>query len=250
VNWYKHATQLPAESLKEGDLPKEFLEKYDKTFENSIVELSKTYAVPTTNMVFAKDCPRDKIWRTSLFPTYKANRDDKDTCFNRMIFKHTFDVLFPILRKKYGFHELYHPRLEADDCVALFVQALRNNYRNTITIITNDNDYIQLYKHNVNIINLQGKNLRDRVSDVATYIQLKTVLGDKSDNIPAIAKKVGEKTAQKIISNPELMSKYLHDPEVLERYLLNSTLVNFENIPIEHSREFIKSAKDLLEKTT
>lgn len=246
VNWFKHAFDVPSSSLKEGDLPIEFLDKYDKTFESLIADMIKKFDVPPCNIVFAKDCPREHIWRTSLYPAYKAHRDDRDTCFNRHIFRHTFDVLFPRLKATYGFQELYHPLLEADDCVALFVKNLRNIYTNNITIITNDNDYIQLYKYNVNILNLQSKNLSERVEDISTYIELKTVLGDKSDNIHPIAKKVGEKTAQKIISNHALFEKYMQDPEVKQRYSLNATLVNFDNIPQVLVDEFTQKYMSLI----
>lgn len=246
VTWYKCHAGVPGAHLKEHGLPPEFLEKYDKTFETLLLDMSKMFNTPTHNIIFAKDCPRDKIWRTKLFPLYKAHRDEKETCFNKDIFKHTFDVLFPALQKKYGFQEMQHRHLEADDCVALFVKYFRRDgHMNNVHIITNDNDYIQLCKYNVNIMNLQHKNICERVEDALTYIEVKKIQGDKSDNIAPIAKKVGEKTALKIAKSKELFDKYMSQPEARQQYELNSILIDFTFIPEALQHEFEHSYKNI-----
>jgi 5'-3' exonuclease len=235
--WYKRALEkdIDVENvLKDA----EFMTKYDTIFEKTVVDICKKYSTPLTNVVFAKDCSRDKIWRTSLYPQYKASRDDRNNSFNGDIFKHTYNVLVPKLQAKYGFHTLYQNHLEADDLIAIFVSYMRGKGLGTVlTIITNDNDYVQLYKHNVNIYNLQHKSLRDRITDVDTYLQHKIIVGDKSDNIKSVGKKIGEKTAQKMIDDPATYNKIMSQPGVQEQYDLNKTLIDFDNIPPELVKE-------------
>jgi 5'-3' exonuclease len=133
---------------------------------------------------------------------------------------------------------LYLNHLEADDLIAIFVSYMRGKGLGTVlTIITNDNDYVQLYKHNVNIYNLQNKSLRDRITDVDTYLQHKIIVGDKSDNIKSVGKKIGEKTAQKMIDDPATYNKIMSQPGVQEQYDLNKTLIDFDNIPPELVKE-------------
>lgn len=244
--WYKRAKEQEVE-VADVLNDEEFMMKYNATFEKLIQDLSKKYKVPYTNIVFAKDCNREKIWRTKLFPQYKACRDDKVTSFNGEIFKHTYNDLFPKLKAKYGFVDLFHNHLEADDIIALFVKYIRKiNQKCRIIIITNDNDYVQLYKHNVEIYNLQTKSLRDRIEDVENYLQYKIIVGDKSDNIKSIGKKIGDKTAKKMIEDKEFYDKVLQQPGVRETYNLNKTLVDFDSIPSEFKEEVEKMYAKIL----
>lgn len=238
--WYKRALEkdIDVENVLQDE---EFMAKYDSTFEKTIIDICKKYNTPLTNVMFGKDCSRDKIWRTSLYPQYKASRDDRSNSFNGDIFKHTYNVLFPKLQEKYGFHTLYQNHLEADDLIAIFVAYVREKgFDTTMTIITNDNDYVQLYKHNVNIYNLQNKSLRDRITNVDTYLHHKIIVGDKSDNIKSVGKKIGEKTAQKMLDDPATYTKIMSQPGVQEQYDLNKTLIDFENIP-EHLVKDVRS---------
>jgi DNA polymerase-1 len=115
-----------------------------------------------------------------------------------------------------------------------------------ITIITNDNDYIQLMnidrlsdinQNNVLMIkNLQDKSICDRVNcSSQIYINVKKILGDKSDNIPSITRKCGEKTAFKLASNQDMLNNLLEkDRDAKKQYELNDLLIDFKNIPEEY----------------
>lgn len=234
--WYKraHEVDLDVERMTEDDV---FMEKYDSTFEKVVCDLAKKYKTPGSNIVFAKDCSRENIWRTPLFPAYKASRDDKAASFNGDIFKHTYASVIPRLREQYGVNEVHHENLEADDIIALFVKFLRDTKDLTkarIIIITNDNDYVQLYSFaNIDIVNLQNKALADRIDNVADYLEYKIIIGDKSDNIGPIAKKIGDKTAKKMIADKEYYAKVLAGTGVRDQYERNKTLIDFNCIPVE-----------------
>lgn len=244
--WYKRAyeQEIDVDKVFQNE---DFMAKYDSSFEKTIVDICKKYNTHSSNVIFAKDCSREKIWRTSIYPQYKASRDDRSNSFNGDIFKHTYNVLFPKLQRKYGFYTLYQNHLEADDLIAIVVSYLREQgYDTTMTIITNDNDYVQLYKHNVNIYNLQNKSLRDRISNVDTYLSHKIIVGDKSDNIKSVGKKIGDKTAQKMLDDVATYTKIMSQPGVEDQYNLNKTLIDFDNIPdnlVQEARKLFKEIK-------
>lgn len=239
VTWYK-MSERNMEDLQKPELPVDFLEKYKKTFLETVQSWSKKYNVPLQNIVFVRDCAREEIWRMALYPTYKSTRCDKKNTFNSAIFTYTYQTILPLLKEQHTIQHMCVPRLEADDCAALAVKFLRErcHYEKEITIITNDNDYVQLHKYNAQLINLQGKSLYDRIDDVGTYLHLKQIMGDVSDNIASIAPKVGPKTAMKYIKDAALLEKQLAKPDVYERYMLNKTLVDFDEIPMYLQEQF------------
>lgn len=229
--WYKrsHEDDIDVQNILENQ---EFMQKYDSTFEKTINDLAKKYKVPHSNIVFAKDCSRDKIWRSAIYSSYKSNRDDKTASFNCDIFKHTYNFLLPKIQSKYHLHDLYHGSLEADDIIALLVRRIREiSSTSRIIVITNDNDYVQLYKHNVELFNLQNKSLSDRIENVHDYLIYKIIIGDKSDNIKSIGKKIGDKTAKKMIQDRDQFEKIMASPEVKCNFELNRTLIDFDCIP-------------------
>lgn len=235
--WYKraHGKDIDVHTVLDDE---DFIQKYNSTFEKTINDLSKKYKVPHHNIVFAKDCSRDKIWRSSMFSGYKGNRDDKTATFNSDIFKHTYNTLLPKIQDKYKVHELYHAQLEADDIIALFVKKLKTISPNTrMVVITNDNDYVQLYKYNIEIYNLQNKPLSERIDNVNDYLLYKIIVGDKSDNIKSIGKKIGDKTAKKMIQDRDHFEKVLATKEVKDSFEMNRTLIDFDCIPVKFQVE-------------
>jgi 5'-3' exonuclease len=141
---------------------------------------------------------------------------------------------------------LKHPKLEADDCIALSVKHLVKKYPDChIYIITSDRDYLQLNSHNVDLFNLAFKNIAENKSSTGNSLQdlqIKTIMGDISDNIPSVFPKCGPKTAQKCIDDPEFFKKKMNDnPEYYKQYELNKTLVDFNNIPEDIVKEFMRT---------
>jgi 5'-3' exonuclease len=214
----------------------ELLTRYQKTFEKEIKDIIKRYSVDGCQVIFAKDTPRDQVWRMELFPTYKACRDNTKHVYACQIFAHTYNIILPKLCGELGSKIIYVNGAEADDVVAVcqrMVRVLRPN-ANTV-IVTNDNDYLQLLDDKTIIINLKKLQLKDRIFDTAAlpYIaQIKAISGDKSDNVPPIAAKIGEKTAFKMVLDPSLLEKKLgKSEEIRKQFELNTVLVNFDYIP-------------------
>lgn len=215
----------------------DLLERYQKSFEKEIAEIMKRYGVKGCQIIFAKDTPRDKVWRMEIFPAYKASRDNARHVYASQVFTHTYDVILPKLCKELGCNEILVNGAEADDVVAVCQRMVRILMPNAnMVIVTNDNDYLQLLDEKTTIINLKKLELKNRVSDINAlpYIaEIKAISGDKSDNVPPIAPRIGEKTALKMVMDPSLLEKKLSkSPEIRKQHDLNTILVNFDKIPV------------------
>lgn len=235
-NWCKKQNErLTVDTVMDDDL---FISKYCKMFEKTLVELCKSNKVNEySNVVFIKDCPRDKIWRHAHINGYKETRDDKSNTFNRNVFAYTYQTIIPNLEQKYGVQVFGHDNLEADDVAAIVAKQIMDAYNTELVIITNDNDYIQLHTHTnaskLRITNLQGKHICERVGcEPNVYIQMKKILGDKSDNIPSIMRKCGEKTALKYATNNALLVELFKNNDLAkQQFDLNERMVDFHFIP-------------------
>ena len=262
LNWWKNA--FPDEPIENPIENTVFLEKFKKTFVETLQQIPKKLnlckpkprgknktPVPATNeqnitMLIGKDCKRENIWRNDFYNKYKATRPNggaEDGFMGGPFFKMAYEEN---LFQQAGAKEiLYHPRLEADDCIAIYVKQLVGKYpanECSIYIITSDNDYLQLIRENVHIYNLAFKNLKDSkifTGNPEKDLKIKTIMGDTSDNIPSVFPKCGIKTAIKCVEDPQFFDKKMNDNVAYyEQYLLNDTLVSFDKIPEELVNEF------------
>jgi 5'-3' exonuclease len=249
MQWWKNA--YPDEPLDDPFKNEKFVEKFKKTHVDNLINMPKKLKIAKgvkPILIVGKDCKRENIWRNELFPQYKANRANgqEDGFMGGPFFKMAYeDNLFI---KGGAKAILKHPKLEADDCIALSVKHLVNRYPQChIYIITSDRDYLQLNAHNVDLFNLTYKNIADSKSstgDAQDDLEIKIIMGDTSDNIPSVFPKCGPKTALKCIEDPEFFKKKMNDnPEYYKQYKLNQLLVNFNNIPENLVEEFMDSIK-------
>ena len=246
-NWYRKQNESDDLNKNENITDdKIFMEKYAKIFENTIVSLQKSNKIEWTNVFFAKDCPRQDIFRNDIYDDYKIREELKS--FDNNIFVYTYNVLIPKLVEKYKFNILCSDKLEADDVIALLVKKIHAlNASTKFLIITNDNDYVQLHNSVTEIKNLQDKALKIRASpdyDAETYLKIKIILGDKSDNIPAIIKKCGIKTAEKLALNPDELNKIFNkDPDAKKNFERNQRLIDFNYIDEKLKKEYLQKFK-------
>ena len=119
------------------------------------------------------------------------------------------------------------PGTEADDIIATLTKKESNK---DVICISTDNDFQQLYKNkNFRQYNPVKRNFMDCMNpDIA--LQIKLLIGDSSDNIPAVRKKIGIKTAQKMI-NEGTVDLLLSDPTINEQYVKNKALIDMDLIP-------------------
>jgi len=246
LQWWKNAH--PEEPL---NVPFEnliFLEKFKKIFRENIQKIVKVLSkqnkqinkATQIKLIVAKDCKRENIWRNDLFKEYKANRPTDGTFQGSPFFKMVYeDKLF---QDAGACAVIHHPQLEADDCIAIYVNHLLKQYKDPpkIHIITSDHDYLQLARENIKIYNLQLKELQGKMETSLYNLNLKIIMGDVSDNIPAIFPKCGIKTAQRcVLDNDFLKKKMLEYPNANAQYKLNQQLVDFHFIPAKLREEFL-----------
>ena len=251
LSWWKNAFPEHLDEIIEPFQNPQFVAKFRKLFVENVKGLPKKLGLDKVGlnglrniMIVGKDCKRENIWRSTLFPAYKGTRDNspesgfKGGAFFKMVYE---DGLFLEGGAK---AVLKHPSLEADDCIAISTKLLLEKYPTcSIYIITGDKDYLQLASSRVHLFNLAFKRLNEQKSsynDAAKDLFCKIVTGDPSDNIPPIFKGCGPKTAVKYFENREsFLSKLEADPEAKKRYELNRTLVDFNYIPEHLVQEFL-----------
>ena len=249
LNWWKNAKQ--DEPLDDPYQNETFVEKFKKTHVEKLQEIPKKLKLDKTVnpiLIVGKDCKRENIWRMELFEKYKANRanGNEDGFMGGPFFKMAYEE--ELFYKGGAKAILKHPKLEADDCIAISVKNLLNKYPSChIYIITSDKDYLQLKAPNVHLYNLAYKNIADNKSstgNAANDLEIKIIMGDTSDNIPSVFPKCGPKTAQKCIEDPIFFKKKMdNNPEYYKQYELNKILVNFDNIPLHLAQEFMTNMK-------
>ena len=247
LNWWKNA--YPEEPLTDPFQNQKFVDKFIKTFIENVEEIPKKLGLHKDKfkpiIIVGKDCKREQIWRTKLFPEYKGTRVKEDGFMGGPFFKMAYeDNLFG---KGGAKAVLKHPHLEADDCIAISVKHVLNNYPDAqIYIITSDKDYLQLAKPNVQIFSLAYKKLTDQKSSTGNPhcdLFCKIVMGDISDNIKSVLKKCGPKTALKCYENRAYFDEKMKTENAYELYNLNETLVDFNKIPQQLVDEFLESLK-------
>jgi len=249
MQWWKNA--YPDEPLDDPFQNEKFVEKFRKTHFDNLVNMPKKLKIPKTVtpiMIVGRDCKRENIWRNELFPKYKGTRANgpEDGFMGGPFFKMAYEEE---LFQKGGVKAiLKHPKLEADDCIAISVKHLINKYPEChIYIITSDRDYLQLNAHNVDLYNLTYKNIAENktsTGDSKMDLEIKIIMGDTSDNIPSVFPKCGPKTAQKCVEDPEFFKKKMADnPAYYAQYELNKKLVSFDSIPDELVKEFMSTIK-------
>jgi len=247
--WWKNA--YPDEPLDDPTQNEKFVEKFKKTHVENLLNMPKKLKIPknvSPILIVGRDCKRENIWRNEIFQQYKANRANgqEDGFMGGPFFKMAYEEQLFI--KGGAKAILSHPKLEADDCIALSVKNIANKYPNChIYIITSDRDYLQLNAHNIDLYNLTYKNIAESKSSTGNAeddLEIKIIMGDTSDNIPSVFPKCGPKTALKCIENPEFFQQKLNEkPEYKAQYELNKKLVNFNCIPDNLVEEFMLTLK-------
>ena len=225
------------------DDPEQFFDKYKQMFEKVLINLIKQYNVPWENVIFAKDCTREKIWRNDITDNYKATRNSK---IDANIFQRTYEEIIPAICAKYSMQIISHPRLEADDVIALTIKELqkRSSSDNKYIIITNDNDYVQIGSPFITIKNLQNIDIMERNSctNPQEFLKAKIIQGDKSDNISSIWPKCGPKTALKLAKDHEALENFFAKHAGSETiFNKNRILIDFNFIDETYKKEYLES---------
>lgn len=243
LRWYSFKDKDKQIDYQNIHLNQEFIEPFKKHIRQDIEKWRNKWSIKNP-IILCKDCPRSTIWRTEIYPEYKSNRVQQET-FNGNI----FDIFYKYIKsdeiiqnKKIGeLHVLECNKLEADDIAYLTLTTLKNlNFSNDIIILTNDNDYLQLKQPKVYLYNMQssGFDITSRSKGTPEIdLLIKICMGDVSDNITPICKKLGPVTAKKLAEmSDEKRTLWIHQKgeECINKFNRNKILISFTSIPSEY----------------
>lgn len=233
-SWYhrRYEDALDPETIINND---NFIISFFRHFENDMAKLIKKYKTIKSNIIFCCDCCRCDIWRNDIYKDYKSTRAKKQN-FNSQIF-----ILFRNYIANHDYYYCEYDKLEGDDITYLVQRKIKDDFNNaSIIIITNDNDYLQMYDNNTTIINMQYKDISLRIKSTPEFeLDYKIIFGDKSDNIPKIHTSINKEKAIKLASmSNEDKYRYLQDNNIIEKYELNRQLVDLREIPEKLISEF------------
>ena len=180
----------------------------------------------------------NRAGREDLLPAYKANRIyEKDESFmnqKRMI-EFMMKDFFPIIVAR-------DMGLEADDLIGYLVNS--RHVKDECVVVSSDTDFIQLLQTHENCLLYNPVTKKFRENPSYDYITWKSLRGDGADNIPGIPR-VGDKTAEKLSKDPELLESFLSESkERLETFERNKKLIRFQNPCNEDDIQFSNSLFD------
>jgi len=242
LNWYKLAK--PEQEINEALVcSAEFTNKFKDLFIKMINSIIEKYQKdnPVLKIYFARDCSRKDIWRMGMASSYKEGRANNN--YVSYAFKNALNIINELCLRYDNYLVLYCENCEADDIIAV---STKHFVDEKIVIYTSDHDYLQLIKPNIDIFDLKGRSLKDKsVGDPAKDLLIKILMGDKSDNIPAIKPRLGRKTAQGLTENPDKLELLLKDDTIKQKYEHNKKMIDFDMIPTELKENILKLYSNL-----
>lgn len=171
--------------------------------------------------------------------TYKGNRKKDDNV--------DWEKVYAILNEMYIYLKNYSDFLcikvenaEADDIIGVLTQEIKDNH----IIISADKDFKQLCDDRVKLYD-PIKDIFINDIDKDSFLKIHILIGDKSDNILACKRKLGEKTALKMLKD---LNKLLAvDIEFRERCEFNKKLISLYDIPDNIKKNILKEYQNSIE---
>lgn len=250
LRWYSHANPDEYKEYK-NDVTynwfenKIFIEKYEKMFLKSIVDLVKKKTFDNSTIIFCMDSPKGTLWRTMIDPSYKGDRIDLSLKHNfKPTFTYTFETMIPqFIKDNNNIHGMRIDCMEADDIIASICMHLKEkNPDQTIYLVSGDMDFIQLGRESIQFANYKHKKPYNVTTEEA-MISLKTklLLGDKSDGIMGIFPKGSKIKKQELIESNEQLQEYLADnSDAKKQYEQNIKMIDFNSIPKKYFNKAVK----------
>ena len=185
------------------------------------------------------------IARHQSMPEYKANRvvpvDDPRRDDLERFFKQT-DVILGLLSKHFPVSVVRHPTSEADDTIANLVRTSTPIV--PWTIVSSDTDFIQLLQEHSHVSLYNPVKKQFVTAPDYPYLTWKALRGDATDNISGIPG-IGDKTAEKVSSDPDLLVETLSDPAKAEIFQRNYDLIEFRRWTNDEATQMTSSSPNV-----
>lgn len=174
---------------------------------------------------------KGKNFRQDLYENYKDGRIETP---------HDLKLQFPVAKEictLMGITYIECDNYEADDIIGTFARMADEDKNYNATIISSDKDLLQLISDEVNVKLLKQKDyiLMDEKKFIEIYgikpirmIDLKSLMGDTSDNIPGV-KGIGEKTAISLLQKYETLDGVYNHIDEIKGKLKEKLEVDKEN---------------------
>lgn len=236
LEWYKkRGDVIVFDRLHENAT---FMSAFEAHLRSDVKKLCAKWGTTFAQFLFCIDCPKANVWRHAYMSGYKAQRV-KNPEFNPRIFSKVYKLL-----RMLGAQTLFIDKLEADDIVYLAKAALRQRgWKQSVIIITNDNDYLQLKDYNTYIYNMEGETIAHRgTGNPKIDLKVKTIFGDIADNIPPIHPDISYQSALVLAKlSDDALVAYLVNKRCERIYNKNKKLVDFTMLPRIYVRQFQKA---------
>ncbi|HFI0477242.1 TPA: DNA polymerase I [Streptococcus suis] len=186
--------------------------------------------IEPTHILVAFDAGKT-TFRTEMYADYKAGRAKTPDEFREQ---------FPFIRQMLDAMGVKHYELaqyEADDIIGtLDKMAERTNIPFDVTIVSGDKDLIQLTDENT-VVEISKKGVAEFEEFTPAYlmekmgitpaqfIDLKALMGDKSDNIPGVTK-IGEKTGLKLLIEHGSLEGIYENIDSMKASKMKENLIN------------------------
>lgn len=178
-----------------------------------------------------------KSWRKLYWERYKESRKGRrdSSKIDWDLFHSVYRELTEEIQYNLPFKVLLVENAEADDIIGILVNKDNNEY----VVISNDEDYLQLISDRVKLYNPNKMTFME-CADTESFIVMKCLTGQAKDDIFNIKTPLdwpkgkrkpgfGVVSAQKVIDSG--YKKWLEENNLVERFNVNRTLIDFNRIP-------------------
>jgi 5'-3' exonuclease len=216
------------------DEGKDFNEKNLPFFYHLFINKINSFFTTYGKLDFCWEGTKSLVWRRSIYPEYKTNRDENKSKDEYKLLKTTFPKIRELLNY-YPCRNLEVEEAEADDII--YQLSIQGKH----TILTTDRDLsqIKLINDEVEIYNPIYKKYIEPTQNI---IEEKAIVGDKSDNIPGLHR-IGKKTFEKMMQDKNFFNEKIS--QNISAYQSFKKIVDLSQIPERIKKEII----DLNEKT-
>lgn len=169
-------------------------------------------------------------WRKEIYSDYKAHRKEQrdKSKIDYDKFHKVLNVFQDSLKKEFSnIYFIKVDKCEGDDVIATICKERLLDYKKII--VSGDKDFVQLLQYkNIKLYNPMDHEFVENINP-KMQLELKILIGDKSDNITAIKPKFGIKSAEKVLNDG--LSDILLDEAINAKYKINRQIIDFDYIP-------------------